>query len=464
MTIKIAFNSVVKGVASWIALIVASITLSIVLTLNIALVAAGISVQGEAQQAFISMGGVALSFSLLTGIASLISVISVCVRLQRRDVALWQTVGLLPRTAFIILLIEITLVALASAAIGALAAFLLWPLYADFISTSGLPYSAVLEQAIPPAALFGGVGTTLITSAISALRASAKLVQENIIEGTHSETAFHAQQKSLIARGTMFAVGFGLLVGVGAIYGAIGHGDAVTDPRALGDLLTTYPGMGLLLCLIFAIIGKPFIRFISYLTAVFSRGRVSSWLATSEVTARPRLTHALTLPISLAAAAVGIIMGWIDKLRSVLEPATNSANSVSAPPEQLAILLGGPVLIACVAASSIVFATARNRQQDNSLILITGATPSAIYSKVVVEALFYTVITLVCAYIIVFINDLAMVTALSSGPIPSVTFAPPSWTSASIAVFGGLLTLVMLLFITSSGMQKKPITTVTKGK
>lgn len=88
MIFKIALNSVRKGMASWIALLVSSVTLAVVLTLNIALIVAGTAVSGEAQQAYTSMGGVALSFSVLTGLASFSLVVDTCARLQRREIAL----------------------------------------------------------------------------------------------------------------------------------------------------------------------------------------------------------------------------------------------------------------------------------------------------------------------------------------------------------------------------------------
>lgn len=85
MSLKIALNSVLKGAASWAALMVTSVVLSVVLTLNIALIVAGIAAEGggDAQQAYVAVGGVALGFSLLTGLASFILVVGICVRLQR---------------------------------------------------------------------------------------------------------------------------------------------------------------------------------------------------------------------------------------------------------------------------------------------------------------------------------------------------------------------------------------------
>ncbi|MGK2309367.1 hypothetical protein [Cutibacterium sp. V970] len=70
MTFRIAMNSVIKGATSWLTLIVASVVLMVVVTLSLGLVVAGASTQGEAQEAYASMGGVSLGFTVLTGLAS----------------------------------------------------------------------------------------------------------------------------------------------------------------------------------------------------------------------------------------------------------------------------------------------------------------------------------------------------------------------------------------------------------
>ncbi|UWH01847.1 hypothetical protein K1I36_08865 [Corynebacterium silvaticum] len=90
---------------------------------------------GKAQQAFIAMGGVALGFTALTGFASFVLVVGICIRLQQRHVALWQIVGVMPKAAFSILLLEVLLVSALSAVIGALVAIAVWPAYAAFVAS-----------------------------------------------------------------------------------------------------------------------------------------------------------------------------------------------------------------------------------------------------------------------------------------------------------------------------------------
>ncbi|ADK29267.1 FtsX-like permease family protein [Corynebacterium pseudotuberculosis] len=460
---KIAVKSVLKGAASWIALLVTSVALSIVLTLNIALIVAGIAVSGEAQQAYIGMGGVALGFTILTGLASFSLVVSTCVRLQRRDVALWQIVGILPHTAFIILLLEVLLVSFVSAVVGAFATLAVWPAYARFVEGSGLPHSEVLQQSIPISALIIGVMVTVTVSVLTGIRAAQRIVHADLVEGAQSSSAFWDKSPSTFIRLCKAIVGIGLLLGVIAIYWAIGKLEHITEPQKVGDFLTTYPGMGILLCITFVFMGTPLIHIFIKLIAHLP-GRIPHFLASREATARPSLTRALVVPISLAAAAVGIMTSWVSKIKDVLQITSGSSSSVSAPPEQMALLLAGPIVAACVAASSIIFATATSRWEDNALLVVSGSTPGAAYVKAIAEALIYASVSLACAYILIIVNEFAMVAALSAGPIPSAPLSIPGLSAAGVVVFGTVLILFMLLVVTLTGFRKQSIAVVLGNK
>ena len=100
LLLKLAVRSVAIDVVSWLALIITSAMLAVVVTLDIGLVVAGAGTSGEAQQSFVAFGCVALGFCVLVGLLSLMMVIRVCLGLQRRSVALWQLAGVLPRTVF----------------------------------------------------------------------------------------------------------------------------------------------------------------------------------------------------------------------------------------------------------------------------------------------------------------------------------------------------------------------------
>ena len=97
-------------------------------------------------------------------------------------------------------------------------------------------------------------------------------------------------------------------------------------------------------------------------------------------------------------------------------------------------------------------------------MLVSGSTPGLVRAKTVLEALVYAAVCLVCSYTIVTVNDLAMVAALSAGPVPDVRATPPGWSACAVVGFGFTLALILLLVVTRSGMRKDPITIVMGGR
>lgn len=338
MTLKIAVNSVIRGASSWLSLIVASVVLMVVVTLSIGLIVAGVAAGGDAQQAYASMGGVALGFTVLTGFASFRLVVGTCVRLQRRDVALWQIVGVLPRTARLILIVEILLVTALSALLGALVSEAVWPWYAGFVATSGLPRSDVLTYPIPVVAMITGVATTAVVSLMSGLGSARQIARADVVTAVRpSETTQSSPRHSRV----LFVVVTVLLIaGTVTLYFTIGHVSPVTDADDLVGVLSAYPGMGLLVCLFFAMICGPVVRGLVALIRAIGLGGTPGFLASREAAARPRLTQALVMPISLAAAAIGMMTSWIHLVTTVMAARAPGSGSVSAPPRQMALLLG----------------------------------------------------------------------------------------------------------------------------
>ncbi|AII74087.1 FtsX-like permease family protein [Bifidobacterium coryneforme] len=185
--LKLVVRSVAIDVASWLALIVTSAILAVTVTLDIGLVVAGANTSGEAQQAFVAFGGVALGFCVLVGFLSLMMVIRVCLGLQRRSVGLWQLAGVLPRTVFVVLLGEVLLVGLLSSLLGALVAGLAWFPFARLISSSGLPSNDVLAQPLIPLALWIGAGSTGVICVLGGLLPARRIARGDVLEAVRGD-------------------------------------------------------------------------------------------------------------------------------------------------------------------------------------------------------------------------------------------------------------------------------------
>ena len=316
----------------------------VVLTLSIGLIVAGASARGEIQEAYVSMGGVALGFTVLTGLISFRLVVSTCVRLQRQDVALWQIAGVLPTAALAIMIVEIFLVTIVSALLGGLTAMVLWPEYTHFVDDSGLPHSDVLTGPLPLVAMVIGIATTAGVSLLSGVRSAKKVVREDLVSASQSGIP---PSTTVGAKITTAIAAIVLVAGTVTLYLVIGHADRISDPEQLNEVLTSYPGMGLLNCLLFAVVSRPLVRALTAVLRGIPLG-TPGFLATREASARPALTRALVVPITLAAAAVGVMSSWIHELTWVMDTLAPESGSVSAPPRQLFLLLGGPVVVVCV--------------------------------------------------------------------------------------------------------------------
>lgn len=356
---------------------------------------------------------------------------------------------------------EIVLVTAVSAALGAALSLAMWPPYRHFVDGSGLPETDVLHRPLPIIAIAIAVGTTTLTSLLCGLRSARKIVRADLVTGVHPAST--PPQRSTGARIVTAIVAVLLIAGTVTLYLVIAHAHVVTDPDDMAGILSSYAGMGLLVCLVFAILSGPIIRSLVRLIKTLPFAGTAGFLASREANARPQLTQALVVPITLAAAAVGIMAAWINELTTVMAAQAGSQEKVTAPPRPMALLLGGPVIVACVCASAIVFATASHRRADNALLLVSGATPGAIRAKAVVEAGIHAGVCLVCAYGIVVVNDVSMAKALSAGPIPSVPVLAPGWQAAGVVALGITLTLALLLGVTAEGMHRNPVTTITGG-
>ncbi|KJY54270.1 ABC transporter inner membrane protein [Bifidobacterium coryneforme] len=456
--LKLVVRSVAIDVASWLALIVTSAILAVTVTLDIGLVVVGARTSGEAQQAFVAFGCVALGFCVLVGLLSLMMVIRVCLGLQRRSVGLWQLAGVLPRTVFVVLLGEVLLVGLLSSLLGALVAGLAWFPFARLISSSGLPSNDVLAQPLIPLALWIGAGSTGVICVLGGLLPARRIARGDVLEAVRGDGQTSRSGFSLRKRILRAVLSVAIIAGTAALYIAIGHAQPLISKRAVGDFMTVYAGMGMLMCLAVACCATPLIRGLLALIGLGSDRLGTPWfLAVREASSHPDLTRGLIMPIGLAGGAVGVMMAWIDKLSSVL---SGSGETVSAPPKQMAVLFGGAVIVGCVAASSVVFATMRSRGRDAAVLIAGGGTSGLVWMKVACETVIYLALSLVVAYAIVWINELAMDHAFTSGPLPSAPFTMPGWQAAGIVVFGMLFVVVMLAAITAGITHRQVIDVV----
>ena len=202
--LKLVVRSVAIDVASWLALIVTSAILAVTVTLDIGLVVVGARTSGEAQQAFVAFGCVALGFCVLVG--------------------------------------------LLSSLLGALVAGLAWFPFARLISSSGLPSNDVLAQPLIPLALWIGAGSTGVICVLGGLLPARRIARGDVLEAVRGDGQTSRSGFSLRKRILRTVLSAAIIAGTAALYMAIGHAQPLISKRAVGDFMTVYAGMGMLMC------------------------------------------------------------------------------------------------------------------------------------------------------------------------------------------------------------------------
>jgi len=462
--VAIAWKDFRRNFRSWFAVLLTASVVGVVFCLAFGLVFAGARSEGEAQQAYATLGGTAVGFAVLSGVIALLLVTGVSVSLQRRTVALWQLVGVSPRQAFAVIVVEIVLVCGCAGVVAAALGVVLWSPFTLFVASADLPPSPALAEPVPVGAVCCAVGVTVVVGVLGGVRSARRASRVDPILAVRQTIARDDGRHSRLgsALRTLFALV--LLVGTGVLYWVVSQVAPMQDASKAADLSLVYVGMGMLLLLDVALVGRACtvgaVRVLGAL--VPGRGSLGWFLAVQEATARPSHTRALVLPVAIAAGGVGVIYGWISKLTATLTALGSGTGDVNAPPGQMALLFGGAVAIACVAASAVIYASANERAADAALVIVSGSGTAVAYTKALAETVLYTVATGLIAYAVVWINELAISAALAAGPIPSAHFAAPTWQPLIVITAGGTLTLLALMLVTTSAVRRDPVAVISR--
>ncbi|MBU4213728.1 MAG: hypothetical protein KJ792_03630 [Actinobacteria bacterium] len=451
------------GYRAWIALLVSVCGMATVFALSLALLLVGAAAQGEAQDAYVAIAGVALAFSVLTGVANLVQVARVSISLRRRAVALWHLAGVLPGQAFAMTLTQVTVVCLGGGLAATLLAPVLWVPLSDFVRTTGLPQTPGLSQSIPPGATLWAVVVAVGVGALGGVPGALTAARQAVLDGL-DDARVTTGGRGGGAR-TVVRIVFAVLLGVGtaALYWAISKVPARTTDE-LGDFLTVYPGMGLLVLAMLSITGLWSVPLLSracvWLTPE-GHSPLSSYLATRQVSSRLDHTRGLVMPVALSAAVVGVVLAWTDKLGEILRGA-GAGESVRAPGDQLALLIGGAVVIALIASSSVSYASMDVRVRDAALLAAMGARPATLYRQAVTEALVYAAMAASLAYAAIAVNEWAMSTALAHGPAPAASLDALPWEPLVLIAVAFALNVANLLALTRYAASKDPVATLAR--
>ncbi|VTR75923.1 hypothetical protein [Cellulomonas hominis] len=459
----LAARDLVHGYRAWLALLVSVCGMGVVFALSLALLLVGARASGEAQDAYVAVAGVALVFSVLTGVVSLAHVARVSLALRRRAVALWHVAGILPGEAFLMTLAQVIAVCLGGGLLAVVLAPAAWTPFATFVSSTGLPEAPGLSGSMPARATFWAVVSSMSVGALGGVPGVRAAARQGVLDGLDHTRVTAARRGG----GTRTAVRAVLVVlvsaGTVALYWAISTVRALATDE-LGDFLTVYPGMGLLVLMVTALSGGWCISVMSRVAAwstPLGRAPLAGYLATRAASGRLDHTRGLVVPVALSTAVTGIVLAWTGKLATILGGGDGSG-AVRAPGDQLVLLIGGAVAIAIIASSSVSYASVDVRVKDVALMSAMGTRPAVLYGQAVAEAALYAVMAASLAYAAIGLNEWAMSTALAHGPVPTAPLEPLPREPLLLVAVAFVLNATNLLSLTGHAVSRDPVSVIAR--
>lgn len=456
-------RDLVHGYRAWTALLVSVCGMGTVFALTLALLLVGARATGEAQAAYVTVSAVALGFSALTGVANLAQVSRVAVGLRRRAVALWQLAGVQPREAAAMTLTQVCAVCLLGGALAAALAPAVWGPFAAFVRSTDLPPAPGLATALPAAATAWAVVASVLVGALGGVPGARAAARQDVLDGltpARSATAARAGRTRVAARVVLVAAGAAVVAALDAAISRVGP----RRPDELGDFLTIYPGMGLLLLAVVAVAGGWFTSAFAWVAVRLTpagRAPLPVYLATRQAASRLDHTRGLVMPVALCAAVTGIVLAWIRQLTAALRDA-GAPDAVQAPGDQLALLVGGAVVIALVTSSSVSYASLDVRTRDAALLAAMGARPGTLYRQAVAEALVHAAMAAALAYGVIGLHDRTLSAALAHGPVPTASPGALPWEPLVLVAASFVLNTATLLGLTAHAVGRDPVATVTR--
>lgn len=127
---------------------------------------------------------------------------------------------------------------------------------------------------------------------------------------------------------------------------------------------------------------------------------------------------------------------------------------------EVAILLGGPLLLSAVGSAIVVFITNRTRKKELALLQASGSTHQTIILTAVFEALIYVITATLLAFAIILSSSIIIAAGLSTtihGTTPTVDSAP----ALVIAGASSVLVLIATLAPTIKGLQNDVVSSLS---
>ncbi|GAA3558128.1 hypothetical protein GCM10022197_11810 [Microlunatus spumicola] len=359
---RLVLADLLAGVRIWagLAAVLAAVLVAAGLagTVPAVLVRAGLDASGTAALGAWSLAGTAAVLSLVAVLVVTTSTLRLAVTVRTRTFALWQVVGVLPRTAARIVLVEVLLVAFVGAVLGVLLGAAVAPGFVAY----GLRGTSGLEALTPRLA---GADLLVVAVVTSALVVLAAVGPSRRVAGTPPIAALrdpdvvdHRRRVlPLLVAGGLAAVAVGMLSTL----------SSTVDTGANQLLL-----IGVVVVAVAAALAPQLTRpVLRAWTALPARWWPSLFLARAAALQGLGRTAAGVSAVVVAAGLPAALLAGAHT-----SAALSGGGSSGSAGAAIALLIGGPVLLASIGAAAGVLISARDRSREQALLRAAGAGPA----------------------------------------------------------------------------------------
>lgn len=432
----------------WAGAFILAVAAGFVLAIGASITDTGAELGGKFQGILSGAAATILMFSGVSAIAVLSSVATLTVALQQRSYALWQLIGARPLTVGIIVLLQLLVVSLVGAVLGvALARPAADPLFAlGFGTVPGLRGVHVhFGVATALGSVLGVCGIVLLGGWRAARRAAftppLEILRDS--EPRHRRMRWFRWIFVIAAATAAYALSSSLF--------GVPLSQSGAQIPLIAPVLTIF---------IVAIAPLLYPAVLTAWTAVLPARLSSAWfLARNQ--ARYRLAYStaaitpLLVGISLPAGLYTAAATMNDAFRS-----QGTGGTAALHANEVALLLGGPLLLAAIAAAIVVFMSSRTRGQELALLQAAGATHRAIMLTATLEAVIYVVTAGILAFAIIVASGVIIAAGLSAAA-PGTTATIDATPGIIVAGSGCVLILFATLGPTIVGLRRDVLRTLS---
>jgi putative ABC transport system permease protein len=324
------------------------------------------------QLGLVTVASIALTLSIVSLVVVLSSTVRTLIELRRRTFALWLIVGLQPSQVSRLVLGQLAVIAVTGAAIGSAIAWAVCPALVRTLLVGSEGLGDVVPTLGPGSAALGGAAVVLVVliAAVARSREAGSTPVLALLRGGERP------RPKLVLRLIVCAL---LLALAGFMYATLPESFArgASQSVLIGPVLIAAAASAAPLYV------PSLIRL--WTAVVPSKASVSWFLARATVIDSAERSSASVVSFSVA---IGLLWTFLVGQYTV---ASASGGAGAADPRPLALLLGGPTLLAAIGAAAGVLMASSFREREDALLDVAGGDGSIRTLTAAWEALIYVV-------------------------------------------------------------------------